>query len=385
MPWGVRSNGKQGQRVNRHSQPVTTPAAPRLGVDLVTGFLGSGKTTLINSLLRNPAFAGTLVVVNEFGKVGLDHLLVSSAEDQVVLLDSGCLCCAASGSLRDTLIDMFARRNAGTIPAFDRIVVETSGLADPAPLIATVLGDSALVTRCQLSQVLTLVDAANGLDTLERHTEAQRQIALADRLLITKTDTATPAGVAALARQLDTLNPLALRGTWQRDDPPAALFEPLPPGMAAGGNKPAVSAGGWRRGPWRSQYGSQVLAESARDLMPAGTPERGSHGERFSRITTESFALHGPVSWAQYAEWTQQLVRQFGKRLLRCKGLLALGDGESADTPWVVQGVQGYFAPPERITHWPGPPGQGFLVCIGESLQRAELAELLQHPASSSF
>ncbi|MDO9090571.1 MAG: GTP-binding protein, partial [Burkholderiaceae bacterium] len=133
--------------------------ANRIPVDLVTGFLGVGKTTFINAVLRDPAFAGAMVVVNEFGEIGLDHVLMSTADDQVVLLDSGCLCCAASGTLRDTLIDLSARRAAGSVPVFDRVIVETSGLAHPGPLIASLLGDSALVTRYALAQVLTLVDA----------------------------------------------------------------------------------------------------------------------------------------------------------------------------------------------------------------------------------
>src|SRR6476619_3583939 len=124
----------------------TTPL--RLPLELVTGFLGSGKTTLIGEVLRDRAFAGSMVIVNEFGEVGLDHLLVSSAQDQVVLLDSGCLCCAASESLRDTLIDLFSRRSSGTVASFDRIIVETSGLANPAPLVAALIGDSALTPRC---------------------------------------------------------------------------------------------------------------------------------------------------------------------------------------------------------------------------------------------
>src|SRR5690606_10016117 len=132
--------------------------AIRIPVTLVTGFLGSGKTTLINAVLQEPAFAGTLVIVNEFGEIGLDNALISNAEDGVVLLDSGCLCCAASGTLRDTLIDLFARGKSGALREIRQIIVETSGLANPGPLVATLIGDSALRTRCVLAQVLTLVD-----------------------------------------------------------------------------------------------------------------------------------------------------------------------------------------------------------------------------------
>jgi G3E family GTPase len=332
-------------------------AAPRIPVDLVTGFLGSGKTTLINAVLRDPSFAGAMVIVNEFGEVGLDHLLMSAADDQVLLLDSGCLCCAASGTLRDTLIDLFARRSSGGVPAFDRIVVETSGLAHPGPLVASLLGDSALKPRCFLAQVLTLVDARNGAETLARYAEAQRQAAFADRVLISKTDTAEAASLPALAALVRKLNPAAQLDHWQRGDPPVRFFSPpdAAPARTASG-----SAGAWLRGPLRPQYASSGNADGG----------DGVHGDAFRNIRTQVLALPDPIAWASYAAWTQALSARLGQRLLRCKGLLALGDDGA---PWVVQGVQGYFAPPERLASWPDSAPHGFLVCIGESITRAEL------------
>ncbi|WP_051236854.1 CobW family GTP-binding protein [Ottowia thiooxydans] len=352
------------------SDQITTANAGRVPLDLVTGFLGSGKTTLINAVLRDPAFAGTLVIVNEFGEVGLDHLLVSSADDQVVLLDSGCLCCASSGSLRDTLIDVFARRSGGSVPAFDRIIVETSGLANPAPLVASLLGDSALAPRCSLAQVLTLVDAGNGLQTLDRYDEACRQVAFADRLLISKPDTATNESLAQLRERLTAMNNHALPGQWQRNDPPAPHFTALPQGLRSGASTP-VSA--WMRGPLRPQYAPD-------DGITSTERQADHHGEAFRQITTHVIAVPDTLDWPTYADWTHQLTARLGKRLLRCKGLLRIGDNPSqADTPWIVQGVQGYFAPPERLTEWPTASSrQTFLVCIGESLQRAELDAILE-------
>jgi G3E family GTPase len=340
-----------------------TPARRRLPVDLVTGFLGSGKTTLINAVLRDPAFAGTMVIVNEFGDVGLDHLLVSSADDQVLLLDSGCLCCAASGTLRDTLIDLFARNSSGSVAPFDRIVVETSGLAHPAPLVASLLGDSALVPRCTLSQVLTLADAHNGSRTLERYAEARRQVAFADRLVISKTDTAEPPRIALLRQQLGGINAHAPVALWRQGESPTHLFDP-PESTLHGAS---AGAEAWLRGPLRPQYAD-------------GSNEPDAHGSAFRQITTHVLPLAGAVDWATYAAWTQTLSARLGQRLLRCKGLLALGDGTA---PWAVQGVQGYFAPPMRLPAWPTPAPNGFLVCIGESISRAELDAIVA-PVSSA-
>jgi G3E family GTPase len=247
--------------------------------------------------------------------------------------------------LRDTLIDVFARRASGAVAPFDRVIVETSGLANPAPLVASLLGDSALTPRCHLAQVLTLVDAAHGQDTLARHSEAQRQVAFADRLLVSKTDTASREQIEALEEELASLNAQAAIGHWQRGGDAAALFT-----QAGESTAHAVPAAAWMRGPL------------------------GAHGGSFGRISTHVIAMPQRVDWASYARITQALSAQLGKRLLRCKGLLALGD---ADAPWVVQGVQGYFAAPERLAAWPASAPQGFLVFIGESITRAQLEALV--------
>lgn len=342
---------------------MSAKGGERLPVDLITGFLGSGKTSLINAVLRDPAFAGTLVIVNEFGAVGLDHLLVSSADDQVVLLDSGCLCCASSGTLRDTLIDIFARRSSGAIPSFDRIVVETSGLAHPAPMVAALLGDSALTPRCQLAQVLTLVDAANGAHSLREYAEARRQVAFADRLVISKTDTADELAISGLRQQLGELNPQAPISQW-------CLGQPCSPWFAAEPSRAPVlrTTAAWLRGPLRPQYAD-------------GRQEADAHGGAFGRISTHVLQLPGVLDWASYAALTQALSARLGRRLLRCKGLLALG--EAADIR-VVQGVQGYFAAPSPWSPSAAAPATGFLVCIGESITRSEL-EAIATTICSSF
>lgn len=322
---------------------ASTSALP---LHLVTGFLGSGKTTLVNRVLRSPAFAGTMVVINEFGEVGLDQLIAGTAsDDNVLLLDSGCLCCAASGGLRDTLIDLFSRRAAGKLPAFDRVVVETSGLANPAPIVAGVLGDSALRGRCELAQVLTLVDAMHGESTLHGHAEARRQVAFADRLVLTKSQNVSPSQAESVTEAVRALNPHA--EFLVADDGIAAtdFFE-------AASRRARPGAESWVRGPLHRQYG-------------AGEP---AHDEAFGRISSHAFRLPHAVDWAAYAAWSDTMRRRYGARLLRCKGILTIGDD---GRQYVVQGVQGFFAPP--VPH-AGGPVPGFIVCIGEDLDREDLA-----------
>lgn len=350
----------------------------RVPLTLITGFLGSGKTTLVNAVLRNPAFAGTLVIVNEFGEVGLDHLLVGSAQDQVVLLDSGCLCCAASGSLRDTLIDLFARRAGAAVEPFDRIFVETSGLAHPGPLVATIIGDSAIRPRCGLSQVLTLVDAENGMATLAEYSEARHQVAFADQLVITKTDKVAEQQVLRMADLLRDLNPHVPIRQWHPGVPPESLFHDAgAPGSSLLGRPDAwldnlLHARRMRDGKGgaaRGAGGSGPLFEAG----PGAGLRQSTHGAAYQRLRTHTLHVGTHrLSWAAYAAWTQALMAQLGRRLLRCKGVLRMEDGQA----WVIQGVQGYFAPPSRLpvgTQW---SGDAFLVCIVDDVAAGDLAAI---------
>ncbi|MBM3520673.1 MAG: GTP-binding protein, partial [Alphaproteobacteria bacterium] len=157
-------------------------------VAILTGFLGAGKTTLLNNLLKDPFLANAAVIINEFGEIGIDHLLVERSDENVIEMASGCLCCTIRGDLIDTIGDLLARRDAGTIKTFDRIVIETTGLADPAPVLHTVMSDPLLLARCRLEGVITIVDAVNGMATLDAHAEAVKQVAVADCIVLTKVD-----------------------------------------------------------------------------------------------------------------------------------------------------------------------------------------------------
>src|SRR5713226_3904795 len=211
---------------------AATNAASRIPVTVLTGFLGSGKTTLLNHVLKQPEMDATAVIVNEFGEIGLDHLLVESATEDVVLLNSGCLCCTVRGDIVNTLTDLFVSRVKGRVPYFTRAVIETTGLADPAPVLHALFSDPIVAERYMIDGVVTTIDAVNGAGTLDRQPEAVKQAAVADRLIVTKSDLAEPAALAALEARLAALNPGAplLRAAHGALEPSAlfglGLFDP---------------------------------------------------------------------------------------------------------------------------------------------------------------
>ncbi len=284
-------------------------------VHVVTGFLGAGKTTLLRDLLSRPDFADTAVIVNEFGEIGLDHLILEEVEEDVVLLSSGCLCCALREDLQRTLRHLLDRAGRGALPPFARIVIETSGLADPAPIVATLRGDPVLRGQARLGALLCVVDAVAGAATLDAHDEAVRQVQIADRILLTKTDLAgVPPGLVA---RLDRLNPAA--ALHHGAVTPALLTE-------ADLGDPAA------RG-----------AEIARILTQTG-PGHKRDAEAFT------ISLDGPVDWVAFGVWLSATLHAHGDRILRVKGLLAVA--ESA-TPVVLNGVQHVVHPPLHLAAWP--------------------------------
>ena len=354
------------------SRPVV-PSMPdqRIAATLVTGFLGSGKTTLINAVLKNPRFAKTLVIVNEFGEIGLDHLLIEGGQDQVILMDSGCLCCQMNGSLRDTLIDVFMRASTQKIPYFDRVIIETSGLANPGPLISILMADSAVTPRFRLDLVLTVVDALNGQHVLSTYDEAVRQVAVADRIVLSKTDLTGPQATGAIRSRLAEINGQSPVTEWQPGQDSLEHFAVIEPGPD-GENRPRVES----------------LADHAADLtdkapLPGLTTRSGTsllnHGPLFGNIKGYAFSLAGNAAWAAYAAWSSAMTATFGHRLLRCKGILSIGQPEQF---WVIQAVQGFFVPPVRFV-----PGQGsapeqrhprqFMQCICDRILREEIEGLL--------
>ena len=312
--------------------------AAKTPVFLLTGFLGSGKTTLLNAALRAPALANTAVVVNELGEIGLDQLVIAQATDNVVLLDAGCLCCADTGALHETLADLAGRRARGEIPAFERVIIETSGVADPAPLLHVLLGHPLVTGDYRLEAVVCAVDAQHFLQSREQHAELDKQAAMADRIAITKRDLADPGPVLQLLRSLN---------------PEADLVDSIP----------------------------EIFASNTRTRKPihslATLGPIKPHG-RGSSIRAYSFRPPAPVTWAGWAAWSRLVAAEFGARLLRVKGLLRMEDtGEIA----LVQGVQGVFHPPQRFRDWPddGTAGEhgNRLVCIARDLDEEQLRATL--------
>ena len=314
-----------------------TPAArrppPPFPLTVITGFLGAGKTTLLNRLLREPALADALVVINEFGEIGLDHILVERVDGDMVMMQSGCLCCSMRGDLIATLEDVVRRRDNGRIPAFSRVIIETTGLADPAPVLHTIMYHPYLMLRFRLDGVVTLVDGVNGLATLDAHEEAVKQAAMADRLVISKSDLAMPdsAALPALRSRLAALNPTAVLLD-ARDAGADRLLD-------AGLYDPAQKTPNVRR--WLN----------AEALVPEHAHHHHDVNRHDARI--RAFCLRHPVPApvAAFDMFLELLRSAHGPNLLRVKGIVALVDDPGR--PVVVHGVQHIFHPPVRLDAWP--------------------------------
>lgn len=314
-----------------------TDAVP---VTVLTGFLGSGKTTLLNRLLKDPELTDTAVIINEFGDVGIDHLLVEQSSDGVIELSDGCLCCTVRGELIDTLSDLIDRLQTGRIKALKRIVIETTGLADPAPVLHAIMGHPVLMQNLHLDGVLVTVDAVNGMATLDNHAEAVKQVAVADRLVVTKGDIADRETVKTLAARLKALNPGAPQlaaHTGQTGH--AALFN-------CGLYDPATKSLDVQR--WLRD---EAYAASDHDH------EHHHHHHDVNRhdARVQAFTLthDGLVEPATLEMFIDLLRSSHGDRLLRMKGIVGLTD--RPDNPVVVHGVQTIFHPPARLPAWPDP------------------------------
>ena len=339
-----------------------TAAEERIPVTVLTGFLGSGKTTLLNKLLRRPELADTAVIINEFGEIGLDHLLVEKSDDEgMVTLNSGCLCCTVRGDLVRTMSELFLKRAKGEVTPFKRMVVETTGLADPAPILHTLMTDPLLATRYRLDGVVTTVDGVNGTSTLDNHEEAVKQAAVADRLLLTKVDIADAPRLDELRHRLQHLNPGApsMAISDGEIDPNAILN--------AGLYNPETKTADVKRwlheeayaGSHDHGHGHHHGRDHGHDHGHGHEPKHDhGHGEQDphnvnrhdDRIKAFCMTFDEPMSWATVAAAFDALVTYRGPDLLRMKGILNVKD---TDKPVVIHGVQHVFHPPATLEAWP--------------------------------
>ncbi|MBN9044074.1 MAG: GTP-binding protein [Rhizobiales bacterium] len=335
-------------------------------VSVLTGFLGSGKTTLLNRLLKDPALADTAVIINEFGEVGIDHLLVERASEGVIELSDGCLCCTVRGELVDTLADLIDRLQTGRIKALKRVVIETTGLADPAPVLQSIMGHPVLMQAFRLDGVIATVDAVNGMATLDNHAEAVKQAAMADRIVLTKTELPeAQAGLAALKERLAALNPGAeILEAGDARTGYAALFE-------CGLYDPETKTADVRRWLRAEAYEHDRDHDHAHhghehEHGHVCGPDCDHHGHKHDHghdhahhqhhrhdDAIRSFSLRhdAPIPLVAFEMFLDLLRSAHGEKLLRVKGIVQVA--EDPERPVVIHGVQKIFHPPARLAHWP--------------------------------
>jgi len=356
-------------------QTTTDDGQERLPVSVLTGFLGSGKTTLLKALLKHPGMEETAVVINEFGEVGLDHLLVEQSSEDMVVMDSGCLCCTIRGDLIETLRNLIRRRWKGEIPPFKRLVIETTGLADPAPILHTLMTDPVISTRYRLDGVITTVDAVNGALQLDTNPESVKQAAVADRILLTKTDMMQGPNPDRLDERLRALNPAArILAVSHGDVDPQVLFD-------AGLYDPATKTPDVER--WLKE---EAYAEDHKGHHHHGGHHHGDHhhdeghdhhhdvNRHDDQIRSFCISYDKPIDWDAFVEWIEALISVHGSNLLRIKGILNV---IQADGPVAIHGVQHVFHPPAVLPGWTTDDHTSKIVMITRAISKKPVEEMM--------
>jgi G3E family GTPase len=348
----------------------------RIPVSILTGFLGAGKSTLLNRLLKDPAMRDAAVIINEFGEVGIDHLLVETSNDAVVELADGCLCCTVRGELVDTLAELIDGMQTGKVKPLSRVVIETTGLADPAPVMQSVMGHPSIAQHFDLDGVVTVVDAVNGLSTIDAFPEAYKQVAVADRLILTKKTLAEEAAVSAITQRLCMLNPRAPITDGDAEDAGSAAM--LINGLYDASSKIA-DVDRWLK--------DEMAAASDHHHDHHHDHGQHSHGHSHGHHHHHDVNRHGasirsysilhdePIDPMAINMFIDLLRSTHGEKLLRMKAIVALTD--RPDKPLVLHGVQSIFHPPVRLPAWPeGSDRKTRLVLITKDLSESYVRDL---------
>jgi G3E family GTPase len=317
-------------------------------ITLVTGFLGSGKTTLLRHLLAGPEARHTAVLVNEFGDIGLDHHLMQRLDEQTILLGGGCVCCMIRHDLVQALTDLLDRDQRGAMPRLKRIVIETTGLADPAPILFTVTTHPMLQHHFDIAGVVTTVDAVNGQRHLDQQPESLKQVVSADEIILTKTDLAQPDTVPALRARLQAINPTARLTT--------AVF-----GQVEGHH--VLDCRDNRTSAAQLARASQTAFEAV-----------GTSGVHSGEICSLALSFAQPLDWSAFSVWLSMLLHARGENVLRVKGLLNVG----AAGPVILNGVQHIMHAPEHLARWPDADQRSHLVFILRAIEPRHIVRSLR-------
>ena len=356
-------------------------------VSVITGFLGSGKTTLLNHLLQHPDMGETAVLINEFGEIGLDHMLVRELDEDVILLNSGCLCCTVREDLVVTMRDLLRKRMEGDVPPFRRLVIETTGLADPAPILHTLMTDLVLESRYRVDGIVTTVDAVHASGQLDRHNESLKQAAVADRIVLTKTDIGEEDKIEVLMDRLKAINPGAqvIRAINGEAEPEAlfnaGLYDPdtKTADVRRWLNDEAYADAHGEKHDHEHDHGHDDDHDHAHadHDHEAHDHEHESHDVNRHDDSIRAFCMtmDDPLPWGPFVQWIESLVATQGENLLRIKGILNV-DGE--DKPVAVHGVQHVFHPPTQLPRWPDDDRRSRIVFIVKDLNPVAIEKTYQ-------
>ncbi|MEI6549780.1 MAG: GTP-binding protein [Betaproteobacteria bacterium] len=334
--------------------------AGKIPVTLVTGFLGSGKTTLISKLLLHPDMRRVAVVINEIGEIGIDHDLVTLSSENITLLANGCICCSVRTDLQETLRDLFAQRRVGEVFDFDRVIVETTGLADPAPVVQTLASDTLLAAHYRLDGLITLVDGLHGVGQIDQQTEAVKQIAIADKILLTKTDLTSADHLETLCgriRQLNSQSPIEFIRQGEVD--PKRLID-----LGLSSSRASLKT---------LQFLGEALTDDAVSADGAGRYLGQRSAAHNAAVKTLSLRFTEPFEWLSFSSALELLTTLRGPDLLRMKGIVNV-DGD----PVVVQGVQHIIETPVKMDRWPSEDKDSRLVFIVRNMELEVIRNLFQ-------